>query len=93
MMIDCSHENSGKDYTRQGTVAREIASQVREGDRRILGAMIESNLVAGAQKFAAGGPLVYGQSLTDGCIGWPETVDVLRELAEAVGVARGRERS
>ncbi len=93
MMIDCSHENSGKDYTRQGMVAHEIGAQIQAGDRRILGAMIESNLVAGAQKFAAGGPLVYGQSLTDGCIGWPETVDVLRELAEAVGTARGCERS
>ena len=92
VMIDCSHANSSKDYTRQPMVAREIGSQVRAGDRRIIGVMIESNLVAGAQKFEEGktlvSDLVYGQSLTDACLGWPETVDVLDELADAVA-ARG----
>jgi 3-deoxy-7-phosphoheptulonate synthase len=88
IMIDCSHANSSKDYTRQALVARDIAGQIRAGDRRIIGVMIESNLVAGAQKLAKGKPLVYGQSLTDACIGWPETVDILRELAAAARSAR-----
>jgi 3-deoxy-7-phosphoheptulonate synthase len=88
IMIDCSHANSSKDYTRQALVARDIAAQVAAGDRRIIGAMIESNLVAGTQKLVPGQPLVYGQSLTDGCIGWPETVEVLRELAASVRSAR-----
>jgi 3-deoxy-7-phosphoheptulonate synthase len=87
-MIDCSHANSSKDYERQTVVASDIAGQIKGGDRRILGVMIESNLVAGAQKLVKGKPLVYGQSLTDACIGWPATVDVLRELAAAVRSAR-----
>ena len=92
VMIDCSHANSSKDYTRQPAVAREIGAQVSAGDRRIFGVMVESNLVAGAQKFVEGqtkvGDLIYGQSLTDACLGWPETVDVLEGLADSVA-ARG----
>jgi 3-deoxy-7-phosphoheptulonate synthase len=88
IMIDCSHANSSKDYTRQAIVAHDIAGQITAGDRRIVGVMIESNLVAGAQKLVAGKPLVYGQSVTDACLGWPETVDILRELAAAVRGAR-----
>jgi 3-deoxy-7-phosphoheptulonate synthase len=89
IMIDCSHANSSKDYTRQVLVARDIAGQVAAGDRRIIGVMIESNLVEGAQKLVKGKPLVYGQSMTDACIGWPETVEMLRELAGVVRSARG----
>jgi 3-deoxy-7-phosphoheptulonate synthase len=88
VMIDCSHANSNKDYRRQPLVARNIAEQIVAGDQRIIGVMIESNLVEGAQKLVPGKPLVYGQSLTDACIGWPETVDTLRELAAAVSAAR-----
>jgi 3-deoxy-7-phosphoheptulonate synthase len=88
IMIDCSHANSSKDYKRQAVVARDIAGQIVAGDRRIIGVMIESNLVAGAQKRVAGKPLVYGQSMTDACIGWPETVEMLRELAAAVRASR-----
>lgn len=88
IMIDCSHANSSKDYKRQAMVARDVAGQISAGDRRIIGVMIESNLVAGAQKQVAGKPLVYGQSMTDACIGWPETVEVLRELAAVVSAAR-----
>jgi 3-deoxy-7-phosphoheptulonate synthase len=88
IMIDCSHANSSKDYTRQASVARDIAGQIAAGDRRIIGVMIESNLVAGAQKQVQGKPPVYGQSMTDACIDWPETVDILRELAAAVRAAR-----
>jgi 3-deoxy-7-phosphoheptulonate synthase len=89
IMIDCSHANSSKDYTRQGSVCRNIAAQIAAGDRRILGVMIESNLVAGAQTLAPGKPLVYGQSITDGCIDWKETHGLLTELAAAVQSARG----
>jgi 3-deoxy-7-phosphoheptulonate synthase len=91
IMIDCSHANSSKDYTRQPLVARDIAAQIAAGDRRIIGVMIESNLVPGAQKLVPGKPLVYGQSLTDACIGWPDTVETLRELATAVRSARALE--
>jgi 3-deoxy-7-phosphoheptulonate synthase len=89
VMIDCSHANSNKDYRRQSAVCRNVAEQIAQGDRRIMGVMLESNLVAGAQKLELGKKLVYGQSITDGCIGWDETRDALRELARAVRSARG----
>jgi 3-deoxy-7-phosphoheptulonate synthase len=87
MMIDCSHANSRKDHTRQPIVCRDVAAQIAGGDRRIIGVMLESNLVPGAQKHVPGQPLVRGQSMTDACIGWDETVPLLRELA---GAARTR---
>ena len=92
IMIDFSHANSSKDYRRQAVVCRDVASQIAAGDKRILGVMIESNLVAGAQpldKLAQGQPLVYGQSITDPCIDWKETHTLLKELAEAVRARRG----
>jgi 3-deoxy-7-phosphoheptulonate synthase len=94
VMIDCSHANSRKDYTRQPTVCRDIAAQIVAGNRNIIGVMLESNLIAGAQKLVAGKPLVYGQSITDACIGWEETLPLLQELASAVRVGRqvGRQR-
>jgi len=70
-------------------VCRNVAAQIAAGDRRILGVMIESNLVAGAQTLAPGKPLVYGQSITDACIDWTETHELLAELAAAVHSARG----
>jgi len=88
IMIDCSHANSLKDYTRQSLVCRDVAPQVAAGNRDIIGVMIESNLVAGAQKLVAGEPLVYGQSVTDACIGWDETHKLLGELAAAVRARR-----
>jgi 3-deoxy-7-phosphoheptulonate synthase len=88
VMIDCSHANSNKDHTRQSAVCHEVAGQIAGGDRRIIGVMIESNLVAGAQKLVAGKDLVYGQSITDACIGWDETEEALRELSAAVRSAR-----
>ncbi|HWB31928.1 MAG TPA: 3-deoxy-7-phosphoheptulonate synthase [Acidobacteriaceae bacterium] len=88
VMIDCSHANSSKDYTRQPLVAQQIGEQVRAGERRIIGVMVESNLVAGTQKLVPGTPLTYGQSLTDGCIGWSETVDLLGGLADSVAASR-----
>src|SRR6201996_8712988 len=89
VMIDCSHANSHKDHTQQSAVARNVASQIAAGDKRIIGVMLESNLVAGAQKLIPGQPLVYGQSITDACIDWPETKAALSELAAAVRSARG----
>jgi 3-deoxy-7-phosphoheptulonate synthase len=89
IMIDCSHANSGKDYKRQAAVCRDVASQIAAGNHNIMGAMMESNLVAGAQKLVVGQPLVYGQSITDGCIDWAETRGLLEELAGAVRERRG----
>src|SRR5580704_3737651 len=88
VMIDCSHANSSKDYKRQVIVGRDVAKQITAGGKRILGVMIQSNLVAGAQKLVPGQPLVYGQSITDACIGWDETVTLLEELAAAVRSTR-----
>jgi 3-deoxy-7-phosphoheptulonate synthase len=84
IMIDFSHANSGKDYRRQSIVCHDVAAQVAAGNRNIIGAMIESNLIAGAQKLIPGQPLVYGQSITDACIDWNETRTLLAELAAAV---------
>jgi 3-deoxy-7-phosphoheptulonate synthase len=88
VMIDFSHANSNKDYRRQGAVCHDVAAQVAAGNRNIIGAMIESNLVAGTQKLAPGKPLIYGQSITDGCIDWNETHALLAELAAAVRARR-----
>jgi 3-deoxy-7-phosphoheptulonate synthase len=84
IMIDASHANSGKDYKNQPTVAHAVAGQIANGEDGIFGIMLESFLVAGAQKLEAPTDLVYGQSITDSCMGWEMTVPVLRELAEAV---------
>jgi len=88
IMIDCSHANSLKDYTRQSIVCRDVAAQVAAGDRNIIGVMIESNLVGGTQKLVPGEPLVYGQSITDACIDWDETHKLLGELAAAARARR-----
>jgi len=88
VMVDCSHANSSKDYAKQATVCREVAQQVAKGDQRIIGVMLESILVAGAQKLVPGKALVYGQSITDACLGWAETLPLLRDLAAAVHSSR-----
>ena len=88
IMIDCSHANSNKDYKRQAVVCHDVAGQIASGDRRIMGVMIESNLVAGAQKLVPGQSLVYGQSITDACIDWAETHTLLKELAAVVTARR-----
>jgi 3-deoxy-7-phosphoheptulonate synthase len=88
VMIDCSHANCQKDYTRQGAVCHDVAAQVAGGEKRIIGLMIESSLVAGSQKMVEGKALVYGQSITDACIGWDETRGLLNELAAAVKAGR-----
>jgi 3-deoxy-7-phosphoheptulonate synthase len=92
LMVDCSHANANKQHLRQIDVAADIAGQLREGGRQIFGVMVESHLVAGAQKFTPGksdpAQLNYGQSITDACIGWDDSEAVLRTLSEAVGARR-----
>jgi len=88
IMIDFSHANSSKDYRRQAAVCHDVAGQIAQGNPNIIGVMIESNLVAGAQKLIPSQPLVYGQSITDACIDWPETHKMLAELAGSVRARR-----
>ncbi|MBK1692693.1 3-deoxy-7-phosphoheptulonate synthase [Ectothiorhodospira mobilis] len=88
LMVDCSHANSRKDPVRQVEVARDVAAQVGAGDRRIMGVMLESHLVAGRQDVTPGRPLTYGQSITDACMGWDDTGPVLQELAAGVRARR-----
>lgn len=94
VMVDCSHGNSQKQHERQVDVARDIAAQVGSGSDRIFGVMVESHLRAGAQKFTPGkddpAKLAYGQSITDACIDWDTSVQVLQMLAEAVAARRSR---
>jgi 3-deoxy-7-phosphoheptulonate synthase len=90
VMIDLSHDNSGKEPERQPEVADAVALQISTGERAIVGVMVESFLVAGRQDLEGGADLVYGQSITDGCIGWDTTVEVLDGLAEAVRARRNR---
>ena len=87
-MIDCSHGNSRKDPARQPIVADEIATAIEAGDRVVTSLMIESNLVAGSQALTDPANLVYGQSVTDGCIGWDTTVEVFERLDRAVRQGR-----
>ena len=92
-MVDCSHANSSKQHERQVEVARDIASQMKAGGRCIFGVMVESHLNAGAQKFSPGkddpAQLAYGQSITDACIGWDHSLEVLDILSAAVKARRG----
>jgi 3-deoxy-7-phosphoheptulonate synthase len=95
LMIDCSHDNSGKDAARQPAVAARVAEQIAHGNRAIVGTMLESFLVHGRQDLEAAGPgpLTYGQSITDACLGWERTVEVLEGLAGAVRDRRCASRS
>jgi 3-deoxy-7-phosphoheptulonate synthase len=88
VMIDLSHDNSGKDPERQPAVADAVAGQISAGQPAICGVMLESFLVGGRQDLDSGTALVYGQSITDGCIGWETTVEVLDTLAAAVRARR-----
>lgn len=88
LMIDASHANSNKRPENQVPVCADIANQVASGEERIIGVMIESNLVAGSQELEDGAKLIYGQSITDGCIGWEDTVKTLEVLAAAVHTRR-----
>ncbi|OXR48519.1 3-deoxy-7-phosphoheptulonate synthase [Pusillimonas sp. T2] len=84
IMIDASHANSNKDYRNQPAVIDDVARQMEAGDERLFGVMIESHLVEGRQDLVAGQPLVYGQSITDGCVDWDSSVRMLERLAMAV---------
>ncbi|SFD85526.1 3-deoxy-7-phosphoheptulonate synthase [Paracidovorax konjaci] len=92
LMVDCSHANSSKQHERQRDVARDIGGQIAGGSHSIFGVMIESHLVAGAQKFTPGKDDVcaieYGKSITDACLGWDDSLGVLAELSTAVAARR-----
>jgi 3-deoxy-7-phosphoheptulonate synthase len=83
ILIDASHANSGKDPMNQPLVVKNVATQIVAGNMAIKGMMIESNIVGGRQDLVPGRPLVYGQSITDGCIDWETSVSVLEELARS----------
>ena len=88
LMVDCSHANSSKQHEKQLVVAGEIAAQVAAGSRNVFGLMVESHLNGGAQKFTAGKDqakdLQYGQSITDACLGWDDSLRLLQNLSESV---------
>ena len=92
LMVDCSHANSSKQHQKQVDVARDIAGQLATGSRSIFGVMLESHLKAGAQKFTPGqdnaADLAYGQSITDACLGWDDSLQVLSVLSEAIKARR-----
>jgi 3-deoxy-7-phosphoheptulonate synthase len=88
IMIDASHANSRKIPARQVDVASDIATQVARGNESIFGSMLESNLVEGRQDVVSGQDLTYGQSITDPCMAWDDTVSLLQELATAVRLRR-----
>ncbi|MCF7686840.1 MAG: 3-deoxy-7-phosphoheptulonate synthase [Cephaloticoccus sp.] len=87
LMVDCSHANSGKDPERQTMVVAELAAQIAAGERALAAVMLESNLVGGVQDYQ-NSPLVYGQSVTDGCLAWEKTLPLLGQLAAAVQARR-----
>ena len=91
LMVDCSHANSGKNHEVQASVVRDVASQIAGGSQRVFGVMLESFLLEGNQKHDEQkvDQLVYGQSITDACMGWDQTVASLSELAEASRARRG----
>ncbi len=93
LMIDTSHGNSDKDYRRQPAVAHDVAMQVAQGETGIIGVMMESFLVDGRQDLVEKSRLVYGQSITDGCMGWEMTIPVLHDLARAVRERRKQRRA
>ena len=90
LMIDASHANSLKRHENQPRVAEDVAAQIEGGEDRIVGVMVESHLVGGRQDLTPGKPLVYGQSITDGCLDWAASVGVLDRLAAAVRARRRR---
>lgn len=94
LMVDCSHANSSKQHQRQIEVAKDIANQLATGSQKVFGVMIESHLNEGAQKFTPGkdnpAELKYGTSITDACINWDDSVDVLKILAEGIKKRRAR---
>jgi 3-deoxy-7-phosphoheptulonate synthase len=92
VMIDASHSNSSKKPENQKLVVEDVSRQIEAGERRIIGVMIESHLAFGRQDLVPGRPLVYGQSITDGCVDWEMSVDMLERLARAVEIRRRQPR-
>lgn len=94
LMVDCSHANSSKQHERQIEVAKDIAAQLANGSKKIFGVMVESHLHAGTQKFTPGKDdpknLKYGMSITDACINWDDSLEVLEVLADAVKKRRAK---
>ncbi len=94
LMVDCSHANSSKQHQKQIDVAKDIAAQIAGGSNRVFGVMVESHLQAGAQKFTPGqdhlSGLVYGKSITDACLGWEDSTEVLECLSDAIKERRSR---
>ncbi|MBI3171701.1 MAG: 3-deoxy-7-phosphoheptulonate synthase, partial [Hydrocarboniphaga effusa] len=90
VMIDFSHANSSKQHKRQVVVGQDVAHQIAGGDERIVGVMIESHILEGRQDVKPGQPLTYGQPITDACIHWEDTAELLRHLANAVEQRRLR---
>ncbi len=88
VMVDCSHGNSQKDHLKQLTVADNLCEQIKAGNKNIIGVMIESHLVGGRQDIVDGKALTYGQSVTDACIDWQDTLTALEKLAMTVREAR-----
>ncbi len=88
IMIDCSHANSQKNYLKQKEVAADVARQITDGNQNIVGLMLESHINEGRQDHAPGELLEYGKSITDACLGWQDSVDTLKNLANAVRVRR-----
>jgi 3-deoxy-7-phosphoheptulonate synthase len=88
IMVDASHGNSSKDHHNQPKVCHNIAEQIQRGETRIFGVMVESHLVEGRQDQRIGQPGTYGQSITDACIGWNDTLPVFEDLAAAVRARR-----
>ena len=89
LMVDCSHGNSEKNFRNQPKVVKSLCDQISAGSKAVASVMIESNLVEGAQKLSADlSSLTYGQSVTDQCIGWDDTEQVLADLAKAVSERR-----
>ncbi len=89
VVVDASHDNSGKDHNRQPIVAEDIAAQLAAGNSALVGVMLESFIVAGRQELEDGVTPTYGQSITDACMSWETTVETLRALAAAVRERRG----
>ena len=90
IMVDFSHANSQKQHKNQLQVGADVCSQIRDGDSRIFGVMIESHLQEGRQDAQPGQELVYGQSITDACLGWDDTEDLIAALAAASGARRAQ---
>ena len=94
LMVDCSHANSSKQHEKQIDVARSVAGQVAGGSNSVFGVMVESHLLPGAQKFSPGkddsGQLEYGKSITDACLGWEHSLELLELLSQAVSARKDR---